>query len=89
MGGVGKTQTALAYAHTLKQNYHTVFWISGVTQAALLSGFEQIRTETRCAIAASNPTETAKLVIKWLEEQKNWLLVIDNLDDIRRVSSVD
>ena len=77
-----KTQTALAYVHSLKQHYRSVFWISGVTQAALLSGFEQIRTETRCAIAASDPTETAKLVIKWLEDKMNWLLVIDNLDDI-------
>ena len=82
MGGVGKTQTTLAYAYTMKQNYHSVFWISGVNQTTLLSGFEQIRTETRCAIEASNQTETAKLVIKWLEEQKNWLLVVDNLDDI-------
>ena len=81
MGGVGKTQTALAYVHTLKQNYHSIFWISGVTQATLLSGFEQIRIETRCAVEL-NPTETAKLVIKWLQEQTNWLLVIDNLDDI-------
>ena len=38
--------------------------------------------ETKCAATASDPTETAKLVIKWLEEQMNWLLVIDNLDDI-------
>src|SRR6266496_177169 len=82
MGGVGKTQMALAYVHTMKQNYHSVFWISGVTQTTLLSGFEQIRTETRCMIKASNQTETAKLVVKWLEEQTNWLLVIDNLDDI-------
>ena len=82
MGGVGKTQTALAYVHTLKQNYHSIFWISGATQATLLSGFEQIRTETRCAIEASNLIETAKLVIKWLQEQTNWLLIIDNLDDI-------
>ena len=82
MGRVGKTQTALAYVYSLKENYHSVFWISGVTQATLLSGFEQIRTETRCAIEASNPTETVKLVIKWLQEQSNWLLVIDNLDDI-------
>src|SRR5208282_878786 len=64
------------------QNYQSVFWISGVTQTTLLSGFEQIRTKTGCAIEASNQTETAKLVVKWLEEQTNWLLVIDNLDDI-------
>ena len=82
MGGVGKTQTALAYVHILKQNYHSVFWISGVNQTTLLSGFEQIRTETRCSIEASNQTEIAKQVVKWLQEQPNWLLVIDNLDDI-------
>src|SRR5213075_1307745 len=71
MGGVGKTQTALAYVHILKQNYHSVFWISSVNQTTLLSGFEQIRMETRCAIEASNQTETGKQVLKWLQEQTN------------------
>ena len=82
MSGVGKTQTALAYSYNLNENYHSVFWISGVNQAAILSGFEKIRTETGCIMEASNLTETAKLVIKWLQEQENWLLVIDNLDDV-------
>src|SRR5271169_1561147 len=82
MGGVGKTQTALAYVYIMKQNYRFVFWISGVNQAALISGFEQIRKLTDCVPAASNPTETAKIALKWLEEQINWLLVIDNLDNI-------
>src|SRR5437762_8446928 len=68
MGGVGKTQTAIAYIHTMKHNYYSVFWISGLNREALLSGFEQIRTETNCAMAASHPTTTAKLVINWLEQ---------------------
>src|SRR5437762_5367542 len=84
LGGVGKTQTALEYVHTKKEYYNSIFWISGVNQATLLTGFQQIATETKCITITneSKPFETAKQVLSWLQKQTNWLLVIDNLDDI-------
>jgi tetratricopeptide (TPR) repeat protein len=84
LGGVGKTQLALEYVHAHKDNYRGVYWISGVNQATLLSGFQQIAKKTGCVRAMNlnaNPSDTAKDVLGWLNEQENWLLVIDNLDD--------
>jgi tetratricopeptide (TPR) repeat protein len=84
MGGVGKTQTALAYVYARKKFYHSIFWITGVDQAALLSAFRQIALETECAGDISNTTlvDIAREVLAWLQQQRNWLLVIDNLDDV-------
>ena len=84
LGGVGKTQLALEYVHTHKDNYRGVYWISGVNQATLLSGFQEIAKKTGCVRAMNvnaNPSDIAKEVLGWLNEQENWLLVIDNLDD--------
>ena len=81
---MGKTQTALEYVHRKKEHYSSIFWISGVNQATLLTGFQQIATETNCitTTSESKPSETAKQVLSWLQKQTNWLLIIDNLDDI-------
>ena len=81
---MGKTQTVLEYVHTKKEYYNSIFWISGVNQATLLTGFQQIASETNCVITTSEskPSETAKQVLSWLQKQTKWLLVIDNLDDI-------
>jgi hypothetical protein len=88
LGGVGKTQTALAYAHEKRHNYHSIFWISGVNQATLFSGFEQIASKTKCAVGASSPTEITERVLVWLQQQKNWLLIVNNLDDVLIIDGV-
>jgi tetratricopeptide (TPR) repeat protein len=84
LGGVGKTQIALAYAYLHKSDYNYVFWISAVDRAQLLSGFGAIANATRCINRASgqSPDEVAKSVLQWLRRAEKCLLVIDNLDDI-------
>src|SRR5579859_641405 len=42
LGGVGKTQTALAYAYAHKSDYDAVYWVVGVNQASILSSFQDI-----------------------------------------------
>jgi len=84
LGGIGKTQTALAFAHWKKEYYQSIFWISGADEAALLSGFQQIAIMTGCVgdLKSTPSGEVARKVIRWIESQEMWLLIIDNLDDI-------
>jgi tetratricopeptide (TPR) repeat protein len=81
LGGVGKTQTV--YAN--RACYDSIFWISGTSQASLLSDFQRIATLTKCTADGTNtdPLQYVKEVLAWLEKQTSWLLVIDNLDDIK------
>jgi len=83
LGGIGKTQLPLEYVHTQKDNYKRVYWISAVSEAILLSGFQEIAQRTACASQAATlkPPDIARSVLNWLNKQESWLMVIDNLDD--------
>ena len=83
LGGVGKTQLALEYVYTHKSLHNRIYWISGVDQASLLSGYREIGKRTGCIDAWGDlsPSDMAKSVLSWLNKQENWLLVIDNADD--------
>lgn len=87
LGGIGKTQIALEFAYRQKSEYRSVYWISAVDQSRLLAGFAEIASYTLCVEPAPGepPDMIAKAVVRWLEVTKSWLLVIDNLDDIKIV----
>jgi tetratricopeptide (TPR) repeat protein len=86
LGGVGKTQLALEYVHThwQRKTYERVYWVSAVNQATLWAGLQEIGVQTHCVAVGTNPnpSQVAATVLRWLNEQDKWLLVIDNLDDV-------
>ena len=83
MGGVGKTQIAIEYVVKFEMEYVGIYWITASSEAELLSGFQAIANETQCVDAKSlKLSEIAQGVLNWLYRTKDWLLVLDNLDDI-------
>lgn len=87
LGGVGKTQLALEYTYTMRAIYDKIYWISAATEADLFSGFQSIaqRIPVPGCINLS-PRDVAQHVLRWLRGHDNWLLVIDNLDEVDVVS---
>ena len=89
MGGIGKTQCALGYVYANEATYDRIYWITAVDHTSLLSGYQNIAKEARLpGCDGANPVETAKTVIRWLFQEKSWLLIIDNLDDITIINNL-
>jgi len=83
MGGIGKTQVALEYVYANRDSYDRIYWISAVNQTSLLAGYEKIAKKAGLKMPVNlNPVEIAERVLLWLRQEKHWLLVIDNVDDI-------
>lgn len=84
MGGIGKTQCALEYVYRNKTGYQKIYWLSAVDQASLLSDYRTVAKKAGLReLETEKPFEIAKAVLEWLEQEPSWLIVIDNLDDIK------
>lgn len=83
LGGIGKTQIALEYAYRYRQNYSFVFWANASTREALLADFATIADLLRLPERnASDQSQMLQAVRQWLATHQNWLLILDNVDDI-------
>lgn len=82
LGGIGKTQTAIEYAHRNRSKYKGIYWINGTDRASLILGYQRIASETRCFQLEADPKAAARAVVSWLNQQSDWLLVIDNVEEI-------
>ena len=58
----------------------SIFWIIGVNETTLRSDFRRI---AKCVgIDTPDADDCIVRVLAWLNQQTNWLLVVDNLDEI-------
>ena len=84
LGGVGKTQIALAYAHQVKDSFEAVLWVNSETDLALSASISQIARELELPgiTAQSADNENRVLVLSWLQSTTAaWLLVFDNAEE--------
>ncbi len=83
LGGIGKTQTALEYAYRHSHLYHYVLWVSAATPAALLSDYVKLATLLEVpGRDEQDQHKTVEAVKDWLSRQRDWLLILDNADDL-------
>ncbi|KAF3492138.1 uncharacterized protein GIQ15_01655 [Arthroderma uncinatum] len=85
VGGMGKTQLAIAYANCYCGIYTSVFWLNAATEAILKDSFRSM-AELIFDIQEPGVLEAKQIVIyvhRWLSDMKNtrWLLIFDNYDD--------
>jgi tetratricopeptide (TPR) repeat protein len=86
LGGVGKTQIALQFAHRWREKHPdcAVFWIPVTGIGSMLAAYLEIGQQLQIPNVEQNKSEVPKLVQRELSQEAagRWLLVFDNADDI-------
>lgn len=82
LGGVGKTQLAVEYAYRHAAEYEVVWWVRSEEPATLASDYGGLAQELGLPEKGEKDQQvTVQAVRRWLGQNKNWLLVLDNADD--------
>jgi DNA-binding SARP family transcriptional activator len=77
MGGVGKTQIAIEYAHRHVQEYSIVWWIDA--ELPVLIAEQMTALAARLGLATAGPTShVIDDVLAHLAARSDWLLIFDN-----------
>src|SRR6266446_760551 len=86
LGGIGKTQTALEYAYRYRDEYRAVLWAKADTREALNADFVSIAGLLHLPEHAAQEQRLAVAAVKrWLEQATDWLLILDNADELPMV----
>lgn len=86
LGGVGKTQIALEYAHILRERHPdcAIFWIPVTSVESMLEAYSQIAKELQIPNVGNETKDIQNIVQHRLSQESSgrWLLVLDNADEI-------
>jgi hypothetical protein len=81
MGGVGKSQLAASYAHSIAGELDVLVWVSATSRAAVLSAYSQASIQLGLATDGQQ-AQAATRFLSWLQTtDRAWLVVLDDLAD--------
>lgn len=82
LGGIGKTQIAVKYAHKHCDEYQAVLWAHAESHETLTSSFIEIaRLLDFPQKNEQDQTIIVQAVKRWLQDNSGWLLILDNADE--------
>ncbi|MFY1615167.1 FxSxx-COOH system tetratricopeptide repeat protein [Micromonospora sp. WMMD736] len=81
LGGVGKTELALQYAHQRRERYPVRWWVTADSPAAIENGLAALTARMNPELMlTATAAEAASWAVGWLQNQSGWLLVLDNVE---------
>ncbi|NMA18739.1 MAG: tetratricopeptide repeat protein [Clostridiaceae bacterium] len=82
MGGVGKTQIALAYALNNGYLYNTIWWINAENELTMLDSYKDLLMQK--GIIKRDVTyekdDILQSIWAWMSQNTNWLFIYDNAE---------
>src|ERR1019366_6367491 len=82
LGGIGKTQLAVEYAYRYRSAYTAVLWLRADSQESLIDSYVHLANELDLPEkGAQDRNTTLRVVQRWLKENPQCLIVLDNVED--------
>jgi TIR domain/NB-ARC domain len=96
LGGIGKTQVAIEYAHRYNHRYDAVLWVDASNEQTFtehlitLTQLIALQEQMTAMLSTSYAMVNLKLVVKqWLQAlagDMRWLLILDNIEDFTLIN---
>ena len=86
LGGMGKSQTVLEYACRHRSSYRAILWANAETYETLLADYAAIAQVLELP-PQQEPVWQREAVVRWLETHTDWLLLLDNVENLTLVRS--
>jgi tetratricopeptide (TPR) repeat protein len=81
LGGIGKTQTALAYCYRHLADYRLIWWLRAESPATLAADFATLAEPLGLDPAVADQEKLLFSIRTALQATDRWLLVLDNVED--------
>ena len=91
LGGIGKTRLAIEYAYAHAETYSALLFVRAESAPALDAGLAALAGAAVLDLPEKEAREDiAKIeaVLRWLEANPTWLMILDNVDDGAAVAAV-
>ena len=91
LGGIGKTRLAIEYAWSREAVYSALLFVSASDGAALNAGLAGLTAFEILDLPEKEARDDATkitAVLRWLESNPTWLMILDNVDDRAAVAEV-
>ncbi len=89
LSGIGKTQIALAYSHREAQQYSNTIWLNASSQNVLYAQVKAIADKFPLPIEEREQEQKLFAAFqRWLRDQSNWLLVLDQIEDVTLIDLI-